>query len=216
VSPDQPTDWHAWHQEYDDPGSSLSRRLTVVREQLANLLADRRVGRPGPLTLLSLCAGDGRDTLPVLAATDAEVTAVLVELDPVLADAARASAVGLGLDVDVRTDDAGLVASWLDVVPVDVLLLCGVLGNISDDDVRSTLRGAALMLQQGGTVIWTRGAEGAGDDPSERVRELLRDAGGWEEVAFVKPDDASYRVGVHRWEGIAAGVLADRLFAFVS
>ena len=219
MSRDQPIDWHEWHQDYDDPGSSLSRRLAVFREQLANLLADPTSGRPGPLTLLSLCAGDGRDTLPVLAATDAEVKAVLVEVDPALADAARASARELGLDVDVRTDDAGLVAAWLDVVPVDVLLLCGVLGNISDDDVRRTLAGAALVLRRGGTLIWTRGAresgDDPGDDPGEWVRSLLRDAGGWEERAFVKPDDASYRVGVHRWEGIASGVLADRLFAFV-
>jgi hypothetical protein len=204
-------DWHAWHGAYDDPESSLSRRLAVVREELDGLLAEM----PGPVTLLSLCAGDGRDTLPVLASSTAPVSAVLVELDPDLAEAARLEAAALGLDVDVRTDDAGLVAAWMDAIPVDVLLLCGVLGNISDDDVRRTLTGATLMLQRGGTMIWTRGSQGPGtDDPSEWVRGLLRDAG-WEERSFVKPDDASYRVGVHTWNGIASGSIADRLFAFV-
>ncbi len=204
-------DWHAWHQDYDDPTSSLSRRLAVVREQLAGVLAERT----GPVRLLSLCSGDGRDTLPVLAASAADVSAVLVELDPELASAARTAAAALGLAVDVRTDDAGLVAAWADAVPVDVLMLCGVFGNISDDDVRQTLAAVPLMLQRGGTLVWTQGNnDGGTDDRAEWVRGLL-DGGGWEERSFTKPDDASFRVGVHRWQGIAAGVLAERLFAFV-
>ena len=147
-------DWHAWYGEYDDPDSSLSGRLSVVREELAGVLADRHE----PTSLLSRCAGDGRDTLPVLAAAAAPVSAVMVEMDPDLAETCRRDAATLGLDVDVRTDDAGLVATWLDVVPVDVLMLCGVLGNVSDDDARRTITGAALMLQRGGTMIWTRGS----------------------------------------------------------
>jgi hypothetical protein len=94
-------------------------------------------------------------------------------------------------------------------------MLCGVLGNISDDDARRTLTGAALMLQRGGTMIWTRGDQGHGDeDPSEWVRRLLLDAG-WEERSFERPDDASYRVGVHTWNGIASGSIAGTLFSFV-
>ena len=202
-------DWHAWYAEYDDPESSLSRRLAVVRSELAGVLA----ARTAPVTLLSLCAGDGRDTLPVLAAADTQVSAVLVELDPDLAETARREAAALGLDVDVRTDDAGLVAAWLDVVPVDVLMMCGVLGNVSDDDARRIVTGAALMLQRGGTMIWTRSDRGS-EDPSEWVRSLLLEAG-WEERSFVRPDDASYRVGVHTWNGIASGILADTMFSFV-
>jgi hypothetical protein len=204
-------DWHAWYGEYDDPDSELSRRLAVVRGELAAVLADRS----GPVTLLSLCAGDGRDTLPVLASSKTPASAVLVELDPDLAEAARREVAALGLDVDVRTDDAGLVAAWADVVPVDVLMLCGVLGNVSDDDARRIVTGAALMLQRGGTMIWTRADHGpAGEDPSEWVRRLLLDAG-WEERSFVRPDDASYRVGVHTWNGVAPGILAGTLFSFV-
>ena len=103
----------------------------------------------------------------------------------------------------------------MDVVPVDVLMLCGVLGNVSDDDARRILTGAALMLQRGGTMIWTRGNRIRWRGP-ERVgpQACLLDAG-WEERSFVRPDDASYRVGVHTWKGIASGFLADRLFAFV-
>jgi hypothetical protein len=208
-------DWHDWYGEYDDPRSSLSRRLQVVRAELARVLAERR----GPIRLLSLCSGDGRDTLPVLTASTAQVSAVLVELDPGLAEAARRGAAEGGLEVDVRTGDAGLTTTWHDVVPVDVLMLCGVLGNVSDDDVRRTLAGARLVMRPSGTLIWTRGAavphdptEVAGD-PAEWVRGLLLDAG-WEERAFVTPDDASFRVGVHTWSGLAEGTPPDRLFEF--
>ena len=151
----------------------------------------------------------------MLASSSAHVSAVLVELDPDLAEAARRDAAALGLDVDVRTDDAGLVAAWMDAVPVDVLMLCGVFGNITDDDIRRTVGAVPLMMQRGGTMIWTRGSDGSEtDDPGDWVRSLLLDAG-WEERSFVRPDDASFRVGVHPWQGISSGVLADRLFAFV-
>jgi hypothetical protein len=99
-------------------------------------------------------------------------------------------------------------------------MLCGVLGNVPDDDVRRTLAAAPLLMRPPGTLIWTRGAavphdpsEVAGD-PSGWVRRLLLDAG-WEEGAFVRPEDASFRVGVHTWRRAAAGMLPDRLFEFV-
>jgi hypothetical protein len=216
-------DWHAWYDDYDDPGSSLSRRLAVVREQLTRVLAEAE----GPVRLLSLCSGDGRDTVPVLAALpdrEAAVAAVLVELDSGLAAAARAAAGAAGLMVDVRTGDAGLAATWRDVLPADVLMLCGVFGNVPDADIRRTVAAVPVLLREGGRVIWTRGNRVPQDptevdgDPSEWVRGLFAEAGLVEE-AFVQPADAGYRVGVHRRPaGLheAAGLaLPDRLFAFV-
>ena len=58
-------DWVEWHQAYDDPESSLSKRLSVVRRRIGACLdAAEHV----PLRIVSLCAGDGRDVLPELAA----------------------------------------------------------------------------------------------------------------------------------------------------
>jgi hypothetical protein len=56
-------EWRHWHNAYDDPQSSLFRRLDVVRARLARALdmAENPV-----LRLLSLCAGEGRDVIPVL------------------------------------------------------------------------------------------------------------------------------------------------------
>ena len=55
-------DWTSWHAQYEDPASPLSQRLAAVQQQIA-LALDRAA--PGPLRLLSLCAGQGRDVLPV-------------------------------------------------------------------------------------------------------------------------------------------------------
>lgn len=194
-------DWRAWHAHYEDPTSALSRRLEVVRRELATLLTKA----PGDdLSLVSMCAGDGRDTLPVLATSAPGTRAVLVELDDELADAARRTATSLGLErVEVRTADAGTTDSYADGVPADVLLACGVFGNVSDADVARTVAALPMLLADRATVIWTRGCRVDHDptelagDPSEHIRELFA-AAGFEEVSFVRPEDAGFRVGVHR------------------
>jgi hypothetical protein len=209
-------DWHAWHEEYADPTSSLSRRLAEVRSQLTALLADCT----GPVRLLSLCAGDGRDMVSVLAATESAVDACLVELDPELAEAARQAAVEAGVELEVRTADAGVVATFQDRLPVDVLMLCGIFGNLADADVVRTVAAARVMVATGGAVIWTRGNGVPGDptaqtdDPAEWVRGRF-EAVGFEPVVFVKPDDASYRVGVERQRKLVDQELPERLFSFV-
>lgn len=214
-------DWLDWHTSYDDPTSSLSRRLEVVREQLRIALTESPIA--GELRLASMCAGDGRDTLPVLASTTREVRAVLVELDQQLSGSARRSAVELGLDrVEVRTADAGRTDAYEDAVPADVLLACGVFGNVTDADVAQTVAALPMLLAPGGRVIWTRGRRVDGydpsevdGDPSEYVRRLFGSAG-FEEVAFVRPDDAGFRVGVHRFTGSAEPYAPGRrLFSFV-
>jgi hypothetical protein len=211
-------DWHSWHEQYADPASSLSRRLEVVRSELRSLLA----AADGPVRLVSMCSGDGRDTLPVLAHTGADVDALLVELDPDLAASARATARDLGLDrVEVRTADAGTTDAYVDAGPADILMVCGVFGNVTDDDVAVTVARLPSLVARGGHVIWTRGCRvpedptGFEGDPSEYVRGLLHIVG-FDEVAFVRPDDAGFRVGVHRWPGPSADLQPGvRMFGFV-
>src|SRR5262249_46283226 len=109
-------DWWAWHRDYDAPASPVSRRLVEVRSRLATALD----AVPGRVRLLNLCAGDARDTVPVLATTDREVEACAVELDPALAEEARRTALDAGVGLDVRTGDAADPATYADRLPVDV------------------------------------------------------------------------------------------------
>jgi len=202
------TDWASWHRRYEDPGSELSQRLVAVREQIA--LALERAA-PGPLRLLSLCAGDGRDVLPVLAEhpRGGDVTGRLVELDPVLSGTARAAAPP---SIEVWTADAGTKAACAGAVPADLLLLCGIFGNVGDEDVARTVAAAPSLLATGGTVIWTRHRRVP--DLTVRIRSWFAEAG-IEETAFVAAPGAGWAVGAGVLRGPSAPLPADRrLFSF--
>ena len=211
------TDWLDWHSEYDDPDSSLSRRRRVVQGYLRQILADLEPGLE-PIRLLSMCAGDGGDVLPVLASWRSEppVQALLVELDPELADRARALAHRLALSgVRVRTADAGRSACYAELAPAHIVLVCGVFGNIGEADVRRTVAALPGLLCPGGWVIWTRGRGADGTDASQSIRRLFAERG-FTELDFTAPDDAKFRVGLHRLDApaMAASELPERLFQF--
>jgi hypothetical protein len=207
------TDWLAWHAEYDDPTTALSQRLQVVRARLGEILDS--VDTPAP-RLLSLCAGDARDVVPVLdtRADGRRVAAVLVENDEVLAQRARAAANATKLgNVEVRSADAGIVSVFSDVLPVDVLMLCGVFGNIERAAVRHVVEQVPAMVDQGGFVIWTRGGHGQ-DDPRPEVRRWFVQAG-MPEVSFDGPPN-NYGVGVNRVEASRPRQPDERrLFTFI-
>jgi hypothetical protein len=205
-------DWVAWHAQYERADSSLARRLVVVRRRLAHALVSLRPGQP--LRILSLCAGDGRDLLPELALSGRPYErATLVELDARLAAGASLRAGELGLDhVDVIAADAGRSATFADRLPVDLLLLCGIFGNISEEDIRATVAAIRAMLIVGGLVVWTRGK-------SDRdIRALVRAwfaEEGLEELSF-DGDPEPFGVGVGRLTAGAAPApaLPERLFTF--
>jgi hypothetical protein len=212
-------DWARWHDQYDDPQSLLSTRLEVVQAHVANALNG---APPGPINLVSLCAGQGRDVVGVLPdhPRRADLTAVLVELNPANAQGARdrAAAAGLG-NVQVREADAAVVANYADALPADVLLLCGIFGNVTDEDIRRTAAAAAAMCRQGGTVIWTRHRREP--DLTPAIRGWFADAG-FDEVAFEKgPTTTMTGVGVGRLRAADAGqsaassLPATPLFTFV-
>ncbi len=205
------TDWQEWHRPYDDPDSALSRRLRVVQGHLARWLDGTA---PEPVRVLSLCAGDGRDLLGVLAGRpdSGRVTATLVELDPGNAQRAAAAAAGLG-GVTVRVGDAGRSDASAGAVPADLVLLAGVFGNITDDDVRRTVLALPRLCAAGATVVWTR-HRGA-PDLTPSIRSWFGEAG-FEELAFDAPEDVLFGVGVHRLSGPPRPWRpGQRLFSFV-
>ncbi len=149
-------DWVAWHEKYDDPDSGLARRLVEVRDQVRIALD---TAPPGPLRILSLCAGQGRDLIGPLAEHPRrpDVTARLVEIHEELAGSARARAADAGLDrVSVVTGDAGRTDNFADMVPADLVLLTGIFGNITEADIEGTVEHCQALVRPGGTVIWTR------------------------------------------------------------
>src|SRR5580700_6424312 len=87
-----------------------------------------RCHSPGPIRVISVCAGQGRDLIGVLDRHPrrSQVTARLVELDPRLVGEARAKAEDAGLpNVDVIEGDASTTTAYAGAVPADVILVCG-------------------------------------------------------------------------------------------
>ncbi len=196
-------DYLAWHEKYDDPGSSLPRRLVLVRDVLRTELD----ARPGPVRVVSLCAGDGRDILGVLGEREdgARFSVALVEVLPELVERATSAAAEVEADVQVVCADAGCSQTYegLATVPADVVLLVGVLGNISDADVAATVAAMPRLCAPGATLLWSRGRslEGA-DDFVTPVREAFA-AAGFTEVSIRSFDvhDDRTALGVVRFDG---------------
>lgn len=186
-------DWLAWHQRYDEPGSRLARRLVVVQDRIRRALDG---ARPGPVRALSMCAGQGRDLLGVLESHPRrdDITAVLVELDPRNADAARQRVSDLGLrGIEVVTGDAASTDHYLAYAPADLVLACGVFGNITGQDIRRTIGYCAALCAPGGATVWTRNRNEP--DLFPQVCDWFADEGF--ELEFVtEPGD--FGVGVHR------------------
>jgi hypothetical protein len=206
-------DWAAWHAAYDDPSSSLSTRLDRVRLHLSDAIGQVPAG---PVSLVSLCAGQGHDVIGVLPhhLRRADVRAVLVESDARNAGLARQAAARQGLpQVEVRLADASRVASFADVLPADVVLLCGIFGNVSDRDIKRTVQAAPALCRAGATVIWTRHRRPP--DLTPQIRAWFA-ASGFDEIAFDAIDTSALSsVGVHRLSrGHAARLPRHQLFSF--
>ncbi len=198
-------DWYDWHAHYADPTSALSLRLAELRTRIGAALDQ---APPGPLRAISLCAGQGRDLIPVLAThpRGGDVTARLVERDPRNVEVARAAVQEVGLSgVEVVLGDAARTDAYAGLAPADLVLVCGVFGNISDADVRATVHHCASLCATGGIVFWTRHRQSPDLVPT--ICEWFAEAG-FAEVAVSTPAE-EVGVGVHRFLGTPGPLPAD-------
>jgi hypothetical protein len=98
-------------------------------------------------------------------------------------------------------------------VPAEIVLACGIFGNVPDEDVRRTVKHLSSFCAPGATVIWTRGRQ-QHRDFALTIKGWFEECG-FAEIAYEAPDDYGYRVGVHRLtaepQDFVRGV---RLFSF--
>ena len=198
ASPEHPDlrDYVSWHAAYDDPESSLSVRLRHVQGAIVDWLDQT----PGPVRVLSSCAGQGHDILGVLEERGpqdrARVTGALVEIDPTNVTIARRRIAHLGLALTVVESDAGTTDAYAGLIPADLLLLSGIMGNISAADIERLVYVSRQLCAPEATVIWTRGAQDPDLGPD--IRRWFEQAG-FEELSCEEwIEGTSMRVGVNR------------------
>lgn len=189
-------DYRAWHHDYDKPESPLSQRLKTVQQRLSELLT---AAPAGPIELISMCAGQGRDVIGVLPhhPRGADVHAVLVELDQENVEYARAAAASAGLKhVEILESDASMSDVYAPYVPAGIVLACGILGNVADADVERTSRNVSMLCAPGAALIWTRARQEP--DMNPRIRQWL-EASGFEVLSFDALESAKlFGVGTAR------------------
>jgi hypothetical protein len=165
--------------------------------------------------VLALVAGQGRDLLPVLAEHPRrdDVAALLVELDPRNAEAARVAASEAGLvAVEVITGDAADIEYYTSLAPADLVLICGLFAHVTDADIEHVIRHSTSLTKRGGVVIWTR---------HRREPDVVPQIGAWfgeqgfDEVWVSRPD-LECAVGVHRYRREPRPIVrGTKLFTFV-
>ena len=212
---DADSHWVQWHRMYDMQSSPLQVRLGIVQRHIRTVLDAQAPDTP--LRVLSLCAGQGRDLIGALIdhPRRAAVRARLVELDAALAaDARRAAADARLGGIKVISGDASNTDAAAGAVPVDLLVACGIFGNISDDDIRHAINSFSMLCAPRATVLWTRHRRAP--DLTPQIRAWFIDSG-FEEVAFETPDEAGFvSVGVNRLAVPPAPYVPGlRLFTFV-
>jgi hypothetical protein len=205
------SEWVAWHDGYA-PGSALTRRLAVVQRMIRAALD---ASAQGPISVISMCAGDGRDLLGVLPCHPRhdDVRGLLVELDPDLAQRAREHAAEVSQGIEVVTGDASRTTAFTGFVPADIVLACGIFGNVSDEDVHNTVANLSALCAPEATVIWTRGT--FAPDLTPAIRAWFTEAG-FAEVDFVAIPDTTVGVGANRLTSPPRAFEPDvRLFRFL-
>ena len=204
-------DWQAWHTAYDTD-SGLRRRLEIVQRHIRAALDSHA---DSPLRVVSMCAGEARDLLGALAEHPRrDITGRLVELDPELAARAQAHATALGLtELEVKVGDAADTSAYEGAVPADLVLVCGVFGNISDADIEKTVRALPMFASGNATVLWTR--HHREPDMTVNIRRWLEESG-FENTAYdpVPNSDTLGTVGAAVYRGESQPLIADHLFTF--
>jgi hypothetical protein len=193
-------DWVKWHMGYETTPSLLAR-LELVRAHITSCLD---ASQPGPIHVLSLCAGDGRDLIEAL--TDhpraPDVRAHLIEASEQLVQKGRAAVevAGLAQQIEFVCADATDPSTYAGLAPADLVLLCGVLGNVPDEDVSRLVKSLSCLCRTGGFAIWTRSYQGKGSYQIARIKGVFHSSGFKEDCFDITPD-GTYGIGTHRHMG---------------
>ncbi|MBW4690920.1 MAG: class I SAM-dependent methyltransferase family protein [Lyngbya sp. HA4199-MV5] len=195
-----PKDWFEWHALYQSE-TLLQQRLQIVQGYIATALDAQPAGT---IQVVSACAGDGRDLLGTLTThpRKADVRARLVELNPHLVEQGRSALAEAGLteEIEFWQGDATLSDHYAGVVPADLVIVCGIFGNLADEAALQQLIGNLKFLTKPGAFVpWTRGNRG--DIIYSDIARRNFEAANFDEVEFRLTATGDMGVGLHRYRG---------------
>lgn len=100
--------------------------------------------------------------------------------------------------MEALVGDASIIDAYKGAVPADLILMCGVFGNITADDIANTIRHLPQLCAPAATVIWTRHRQPP--DLTPHIRQTF-ERHGFEEVSFDGDGSSPFGVGANRLIG---------------
>lgn len=205
--------WNGWPEKaYLREG--YQQRLTAVQEHLCECLDD---APPGPIRILSMCAGDGRDVIGAVRShrRRKDVVAWLVELNSQSVELGKGYSVNAGLERSLQfiNGDATSYSTYKSIGAADIVLVCGVWGHVPAHEKSMLVKAISTLCKPGGSVIWTRGTSKG----IARVREIesLFATNWWDKGRITYTPDATWAVATYRYCGPSQELPADgQIFHF--
>jgi hypothetical protein len=187
-----------------------------VREHIAQALLSYP---PGRIRLISRCAGDGRDLIGMVAnhPRREDVSASLIEINSerVTQGEVVVASFPLASQVHFLRAAATLSDTYLSVAPADLVLAASVFGNVRAVEEGRLVWSLRSLRRLGGSVIWTRYVGDLdGEQASERIRQLLKEAG-FRELVRTRTVPSGFAIDMHGFSGDPQPLVpATKLFEF--
>ena len=194
-------DWFKWHTRYE-ASPLLQARLTLVRAQIAQAI---QACPHASIRLISLCAGDGRDVIGTLGNHPRadHTSAYLIENNPALIAHGEGAIAQCDLltRVQFMHADATRSTTYQAIAPADVLIVCGVFGNVREANTGQMIEHLRCLCRRQGRVVWTRTVAQPRD---QRATALIREqfsAAGFHEMTVQHTTPPGIVVATHAYGG---------------
>ena len=202
-------DWLQWHKEYET-WPELQKRLHLVQSHISGCLTSLP---PGPINVINVCAGDGRDLCGVLSVHERarDVTARLVEINPELTQRGTAAidAARLGNVMSYLLADATQFGTYVSMAPADLIVMAGVFGNVRPTELAHLVDGLPCLCRPDAFVVWTRHGTIYGVATLRNMRERLSQTGFVGVVEDVT-SETGFVIGTHRFRGTTRDLPKDQ------
>ena len=146
--------WNDWHSIYDDKESAPYKRSIITQELVNNYLNIHKKN----IIILSICSGQARDILPAIAGREDKdrITTYLLDIDKDCLEYAQEYARIHDIpNVHTINKDASLKESYDDIPKADLIVICGLFGHLSLEDITTTVSFLAYISDNDAHVIWS-------------------------------------------------------------